>query len=273
MTSIINATITPARPIIATVKTNLNAVAGKSAYTIAVENGFIGTEEEWLLSLKGKNGTIGVDGEIGPAGPPGPPGITKEIVLQNNSTYIQWKYINDVDWINLISLAELTGPQGLVGLTGDDGREIELNKSATHIQWRYVGDVSWVDLVLLSDLKGEQGLPGTSDKNSVNVWNKAQRTTRQVLTSSSASIAIDLSYGSFTHTTTENTTLTFPTNVPTEEQSFIIIITQGNIPRSMAFALGWVFPDGFYSLTQSAGAINLITGVVINSSTIYAWMQ
>lgn len=30
---------------------------GKSAYQIAVENGFEGTEEEWLDSLKGKNGT------------------------------------------------------------------------------------------------------------------------------------------------------------------------------------------------------------------------
>ena len=30
---------------------------GESAYQIAVENGFVGTEEEWLLSLKGENGT------------------------------------------------------------------------------------------------------------------------------------------------------------------------------------------------------------------------
>lgn len=29
---------------------------GKSSYEIAVEHGFEGTEEEWLLSLKGKDG-------------------------------------------------------------------------------------------------------------------------------------------------------------------------------------------------------------------------
>jgi hypothetical protein len=29
---------------------------GKSAYDIAVENGFVGTEAEWLESLKGKDG-------------------------------------------------------------------------------------------------------------------------------------------------------------------------------------------------------------------------
>ena len=38
---------------------------GKSAYEIAVERGFEGTEAEWLESLKG---------EQGPQGPPGEPG-------------------------------------------------------------------------------------------------------------------------------------------------------------------------------------------------------
>lgn len=37
--------------------------AGKSAYEIAVEHGFSGTEEEWLLSLAGKDGADGKDGE------------------------------------------------------------------------------------------------------------------------------------------------------------------------------------------------------------------
>lgn len=37
----------------------------KSAYDIAVENGFSGTETEWLESLKGKDGKDGLDGENG----------------------------------------------------------------------------------------------------------------------------------------------------------------------------------------------------------------
>lgn len=36
--------------------------SGKSAYEIAVENGFDGTEDEWLESLKGDNGVDGKDG-------------------------------------------------------------------------------------------------------------------------------------------------------------------------------------------------------------------
>ena len=35
---------------------------GKSAYEIAVLNGFVGTEAAWLLSLKGLNGTNGTNG-------------------------------------------------------------------------------------------------------------------------------------------------------------------------------------------------------------------
>ena len=35
---------------------------GKSAYAIAVERGFAGTENEWLNSLKGEKGAAGPDG-------------------------------------------------------------------------------------------------------------------------------------------------------------------------------------------------------------------
>ena len=36
-----------------------SGTAGKSAYEIAVDNGFVGTETEWLESLKGAKGTNG----------------------------------------------------------------------------------------------------------------------------------------------------------------------------------------------------------------------
>lgn len=43
--------------------------AGKSAYAIAVDNGFVGTEAQWLASL------VGADGADGPAGADGPSGV------------------------------------------------------------------------------------------------------------------------------------------------------------------------------------------------------
>ena len=39
-----------------------NGENGASAYEVAVENGFEGTEDEWLASLQGADGTDGVDG-------------------------------------------------------------------------------------------------------------------------------------------------------------------------------------------------------------------
>lgn len=47
---------------------------GDSAYEIAVSNGFVGTEEEWLDSLVGPAGPTGPTGPTGPVGPEGPPG-------------------------------------------------------------------------------------------------------------------------------------------------------------------------------------------------------
>ena len=41
---------------------------GKSAYEVAVENGFSGTETEWLASLKGEPGAPGADGKDGENG-------------------------------------------------------------------------------------------------------------------------------------------------------------------------------------------------------------
>lgn len=57
---------------------------GLSAYEIAVKNGYIGTEPEWLSSLKGDTGETGatgpqgIQGEKGDAGEQGPQGIQGE---------------------------------------------------------------------------------------------------------------------------------------------------------------------------------------------------
>lgn len=47
---------------------------GLSAYQIAVQYGFQGTEEEWLESLEGAQGPQGIQGVEGPTGPQGPQG-------------------------------------------------------------------------------------------------------------------------------------------------------------------------------------------------------
>jgi hypothetical protein len=48
----------------------------KSAYEVAVDEGFVGTEEEWLESLIGADGAAGAQGPAGPQGPAGADGAT-----------------------------------------------------------------------------------------------------------------------------------------------------------------------------------------------------
>ena len=67
---------------------------GYSAYEVAVQNGYEGTEAEWLASLKGEDGT---DGEPGPQGPQGLPGEDR-----TNAT------INGVSAINIAAGENIT---------------------------------------------------------------------------------------------------------------------------------------------------------------------
>ena len=62
-----------------------NGKDGRSAYEIAIENGFVGTVAEWLESLKGrdgidgKDGLPGKDGKDGADGLPGKDGISPDL--------------------------------------------------------------------------------------------------------------------------------------------------------------------------------------------------
>ena len=78
---------------------------GLSAYEIAVANGFIGDEAEWLASLVGPQGPAGNDGNDGAPGADGTDGASAyEIAVANG-------FIGDESaW-----LASLVGPQGPAG--------------------------------------------------------------------------------------------------------------------------------------------------------------
>lgn len=142
---------------------------GKSAYEVAQDNGFVGSESEWLESLKGKDGKNGSDGANGANGLDG-----KEIELRTTETMIQWKYVGDSSWNNLITLSSLrgkdgkdgtNGTNGRDGIDGNNGKEIELRNNETYIQWHYVGDTDWYNLIELEKLKGNDGIDGVDGKS------------------------------------------------------------------------------------------------------------
>lgn len=51
----------------------------------------------------------------------GPGSDAREIELQKSSNALQWRYVGDETWNDLISLAEITGPQGEQGIPGPQG--------------------------------------------------------------------------------------------------------------------------------------------------------
>ena len=97
---------------------------------------------------------------VDPGNPGGSGQDGREIELQATSTHIQWRYVGDASWINLVALSAITGPQGAPGTNGTNGtngKSVELQATATYIQWRLVGDSTWINLVALSAITGPAG--------------------------------------------------------------------------------------------------------------------
>ena len=122
--------------------------AGKSAYEIAVEHGFEGTEAEWLESLKGKDGADGApgkDGEDGTDGAPGADGLSVTEALINSKGELMIVFSNG----KTVNLGVVTGPDGTQGEKGDPGRDGEDGLSAYEIYkkyYEYAGtEKEWLD--------------------------------------------------------------------------------------------------------------------------------
>lgn len=95
---------------------NNYSASGKSAYEIAVLHGYVGTEEEWLESLKGTDGQQGIAGQDGVDGKDG---LNGNNGLDGKSAYeiaVDKGFIgNEAEW-----LLSLKGANGEKGDAGDD---------------------------------------------------------------------------------------------------------------------------------------------------------
>jgi hypothetical protein len=96
----------------------LKGEQGKSAYQIALDNGFKGTEQEWLISLKGEKGDRGEKGEQGIQGIRGEQGAQGERGKDGKNGYTPIKgvdYFDGKDGVN--------GRDGTNGKDGKDGAD------------------------------------------------------------------------------------------------------------------------------------------------------
>lgn len=100
---------------------------GKSAYEIALENGFVGTETEWLESLKGADGKDGINGKDGSDGVPGQDGIDGQDGI--NGADGKSAYIIAVE--HGFTGTETEWLASLKGADGKDAPEVDLSNYAT----------------------------------------------------------------------------------------------------------------------------------------------
>ena len=108
--------------------------------------------------------------------------------VRNSGTAIQWKYSDESDWHDLVTIAELTGAagengadgidgkdgvngndgiNGTNGVNGKDGKNIEIQKDDLYIRWHYAGG-EWQNLVALADISGPAGQNGKTPEFRVN---------------------------------------------------------------------------------------------------------
>lgn len=103
------------------------ALRGEGAYATAVKNGFVGTEQDWLNSLKGQDGSTGADGQ---------------------SAYQLWIDEGNTGSVDDF-LASLKGQDGVIGIDGKSAYQFWIDEGNTG----NIGD-------FLASLKGDKGSDG-----------------------------------------------------------------------------------------------------------------
>ena len=98
---------------------------GKSAYEIAVDNGYVGTEQQWLISLIGAQGPQGIPGTNGANGL-----SAYEIWLQNGHTGSEADFLN---WIG--------GNAGLQAIKGVWTSDLQTNCTLYDGRYIVIGDL------------------------------------------------------------------------------------------------------------------------------------
>lgn len=96
--------------------------------------------EAGAIGPAGPQGDIGPQGSQGIQGIPGTPGADgadgtdgREVEFQQSATHIQWRYVGDVLWTDLVALAAITGPTGATGAAGVDGVDGAAGRGITSI--------------------------------------------------------------------------------------------------------------------------------------------
>ncbi len=121
----------------------------------------------------------------------------------------------------------------------------------------------WRDMSRIVDGKGEL--------RESNEWHKANAGAYKSLTSSSASIAINLAdSNNFNHTLTENTTLAAPSNQTAGQAGVIQFNQHASSPKTIAFNAFWKWPGGTDGVLTATNSAVDVMSYVVDSSEAFA---
>jgi hypothetical protein len=142
------------------------ASGGDSAYIVASQNGFVGTEEQWLSSLVGPRGIQGVQGLKGDKGDKGDRGIGYRAAYIDSNT---GRLILSTDEYQNVDVGVVVGPRGQKGDTGETGPMTTIGGISVfnsdepygEITSFYTVDNEYVENFLrIGVQRGEQGIQG-----------------------------------------------------------------------------------------------------------------
>lgn len=151
-----------------------NGANGLSAYQVAVNNGFVGTEAQWLNSLKGATGSTGTNGLNGWSPILAVASSGDKRVLQitawtgGSGTSPQIGYIGSNGIVtNIANAVDIRGLQGLQGVQGDNGWNPVLaivNNSSSQQVIRIVDWVGGAGTKPNTGYIGANGIVATADE-------------------------------------------------------------------------------------------------------------
>lgn len=105
---------------------------------------------------------------------------------------------------------------------------------------------------------------------SAQTYSGAKRGAVVALTSSAASVAVNLAQANnYSHTLTENTTLAAPTNASAGQSGVIVFTQDATTARTLGFNSFWKFPGGTVpTLSTTLGAVDVLSYYVVGSFAI-----
>ena len=181
--ALINANTTAISNLDTRISTLENAgVAGASAYEVAVANGFVGTETQWLATLEGPQGQQGVagqDGSQGIQGVAGQDGVdgqdgasAYELWLANGNTGSQADFLASL--VGADGADGQDGSQGVQGVAGQDGQDgvAGATGSSAYEAWLAAGNAGTEAQFLASlvGADGQDGVDGVDGQDGVSAY-------------------------------------------------------------------------------------------------------